>query len=80
VGKGKQCTVLYYTGKNWVMQGIMGKTDVKSGVGILQSSCIDIKTDCVNVNWVVVVSAGGYVLCSLCTLHSHVLCIKKIFM
>jgi hypothetical protein len=51
--------------KNLETVSLMGKTDVKSGVGILLSSCIDVNIDCVN--WVVIVSAGGYVLCSLCT-------------
>jgi hypothetical protein len=63
VGKGKLCTVLYYKGKNWDNVGLMGNTFVNSGVGILQSSCINIKTDCVNVNWVFVVSAGGVMFC-----------------
>jgi hypothetical protein len=62
-GKGKLCTVLYYKGKKWDNVGLMGNTFVNSGVGILQSSCINIKTDCVNVNWVFVVSAGGVIFC-----------------
>jgi len=41
----------------------MGNTVVNSGVGILQSSCINIKTDCVNVNWVFVVSAVVVMFC-----------------
>jgi hypothetical protein len=63
VGKGKLCTVLYYKEKNWDIVVLMGNTLGNSGFGILQSSCTNIKNDCVNVNWVFVVSAGGIMFC-----------------
>lgn len=63
VGKGKLCTMLCYKGENWDNVGPMGNTVVNSGVGILHSGCINIKTDCVNVNWFFVVSAGGVMFC-----------------
>jgi hypothetical protein len=63
VGKGKLCAMLYCKGENWYNVGLMGNTVVNSGVGILQSSCINIKTDGVNVNWVFVVSVGGVMFC-----------------
>jgi len=63
VGEGNPCTVLYYKGENWDNVGLMGNNVVNSGVGILQSSCINITTNCVNVNWVFVVSAGGVMFC-----------------
>jgi hypothetical protein len=45
MGNGKLYTLLYYKGKNWDNVDLMGKTLVKSGVGILKSCCINIKTD-----------------------------------
>lgn len=63
VGIGKPCTVLYCKGENWDNVVLMGNTVVNSGVGILQSSCINIKTDSVSVNWVFMVSAGGVMFC-----------------
>jgi hypothetical protein len=44
VGKRKLCIMLYYKGENWDNVGQMGNTVVNSGVGILQSSSINIKT------------------------------------
>jgi len=55
--------MLYCKGENWDNVGLMGNTVVNSGVGILQSSSISIKTDSLNVNWVFVVSAGGVIFC-----------------
>ena len=63
VGKGKLCKMLYCKGENWHNVGLMGNTVVNSGVGILHSSCINIKTDCVNVNSVFVASAVGVMFC-----------------
>lgn len=52
--------MLYYKGKMWDNVGLMGNTVVHSEVGLLKSSYITIKTDCVIVNQVVEVSAGGF--------------------